>query len=74
MRAEQMIRLQEALNSLDPIDREVLSLRHFEQLTRQRDRGGAGYPGVGGEPNATSVRSRRLKEILAGMPGGLESI
>ena len=29
-----MLRLQEALNTLDPIDREVLSLRHFEQLNR----------------------------------------
>ena len=33
-RAEQMLRVQEALNSLDPIDREVLALRHFEQLGR----------------------------------------
>lgn len=32
--AERMLLLQEALNSLDPIDREVLSLRHFEELTR----------------------------------------
>ena len=28
-----MIRLQEALNTLDAIDREVLSLRHFEELS-----------------------------------------
>ena len=28
-----MLRLQEALNALDPIDREILSLRHFEELT-----------------------------------------
>jgi RNA polymerase sigma-70 factor (ECF subfamily) len=28
--AERMLRVQEALNSLDPIDREVLALRHFE--------------------------------------------
>src|SRR6516164_9758346 len=34
VRAERMLRLQEALNTLDPMDREVLSLRHFEQLTR----------------------------------------
>ena len=27
------IRLQEALNGMDPIDREVLALRHFEQLS-----------------------------------------
>jgi RNA polymerase sigma-70 factor (ECF subfamily) len=33
IRAERQIRLQEALNSLHPIDREVLALRHFEQLT-----------------------------------------
>jgi RNA polymerase sigma-70 factor (ECF subfamily) len=32
IRAERKIRLQEALNSMDPIDREVLALRHFEQL------------------------------------------
>ena len=31
--AERAARLQEALNAMDPIDREVLSLRHFEQLT-----------------------------------------
>lgn len=33
MRAELRIRVQEALDSLDPIDREVLVLRHFEMLT-----------------------------------------
>jgi RNA polymerase sigma-70 factor (ECF subfamily) len=31
-RAERAIQLQEALNSLEPIDREILALRHFEQL------------------------------------------
>src|SRR5215831_7988373 len=34
VRAERLLRLQEALNSLDPLDREILSLRHFEELTR----------------------------------------
>lgn len=33
IRAERRIRLQEALNAMDPIDREVLVLRHYEQLT-----------------------------------------
>ncbi len=33
VRAERKIRLQEALNSLDAIDREILALRHFEQLS-----------------------------------------
>src|SRR6266849_6295739 len=33
MRAERTLRLQEALNTLEPMDREVLSLRHFEELS-----------------------------------------
>lgn len=33
IRIEQTIKLQEALNLLDPIDREILALRHFEQLS-----------------------------------------
>lgn len=36
VRAERALRLQDALNSMDPIDREVLSLRHFEQLSRSQ--------------------------------------
>ena len=32
-RAETKIRLQDAINSMDPIDREVLALRHFEELS-----------------------------------------
>lgn len=34
IRAEMKVRLQEALNSMDPLDREILALRHFEQLSR----------------------------------------
>lgn len=33
VRAERLLKLQEALNSLEPLDREILSLRHFEELT-----------------------------------------
>jgi RNA polymerase sigma-70 factor (ECF subfamily) len=33
VRAELKLRVQEALNRMDEIDREVLALRHFEQLT-----------------------------------------
>lgn len=32
VRAEMQLKLQEVLNSLDPNDREILALRHFEQL------------------------------------------
>ena len=43
IRAEQILQVQEAVNSLEPLDREVVALRHFEQLTSSRDRGGAGH-------------------------------
>jgi RNA polymerase sigma-70 factor (ECF subfamily) len=33
MRAEMQIKLQEALNGMEPLDREVLALRHFEELS-----------------------------------------
>lgn len=33
MRTESKLKIQEALNSMDSIDREVLTLRHFEMLT-----------------------------------------
>src|SRR5438132_6751047 len=73
IRAERKIRLQEALNRMDPLDREVLALRHFEQLSRAET---AEVLGI--QESATSKRYvralRRLKEILASMPGGLGEI
>jgi RNA polymerase sigma-70 factor (ECF subfamily) len=68
MRAELKIRLQEALDSLEPIDREVLSLRHFEQLSRAET---AQVLGI--RESAVSKRYvralERLKDILQTMPG-----
>lgn len=73
VRAERMLRLQEALNTLDPMDREVLSLRHFEHLSRAET-----AQALGIEEGAAAKRYiralKRLKVILADMPGGLESI
>jgi RNA polymerase sigma-70 factor (ECF subfamily) len=62
---------QEALNSLDPIDREVLALRHFEQLSRAE---AAQALGISEEAGAKRyVRAlKRLKDVMAKMPGGLE--
>lgn len=73
IRAERMLRVQEALNALDPIDREVLSLRHFEQLNRSET---AQVLGVS-EAAAAKRYLRaldRLKDALADMPGGLEGL
>jgi RNA polymerase sigma-70 factor (ECF subfamily) len=69
IRAEAKIRLQEALNSMDPLDREVLALRHFEQLTPMET---ARVLGI--KEKAAGMRYvralRRLKGILKALPGG----
>jgi RNA polymerase sigma-70 factor, ECF subfamily len=73
IRAERLLRLQEAINLLDPLDREVLSLRHFEQLSRTE---AARVLGI--EEAAAAKRYiralKRLKDTLADMPGGLEGL
>jgi RNA polymerase sigma-70 factor (ECF subfamily) len=73
VQAERKIRLEEALNSLDPLDREVLALRHFEYLSNSET-----AQVLGLDQSAASKRHlralRRLKDILAEMPGGLGEI
>jgi RNA polymerase sigma-70 factor, ECF subfamily len=63
--------LEEALNELDPLDREVLALRHYEQLASPE---AAQVLGI--TPAAAAKRYfravQRLKEILSSRPGGLE--
>ena len=72
-RAERKVQLQAALNAMDPIDREVLALRHFEQLTPAET-----ALALDLKPDAASKRYiralKRLKQTLAGMPGGLEAL
>jgi RNA polymerase sigma-70 factor (ECF subfamily) len=68
IRAEQRLMVQEALNDLDPIDREVLVLRHFEQLTNDE-----AALMLGLKKTAASQRYARalirLKRSLARIPG-----
>ena len=70
IRAEIKVRLQDAINSLDPIDREVLALRHFEHLSPTET-----AQALCLKEKAAAMRYvralRRLKEILAAFPGGL---
>ena len=70
MRAEMKVRLQEVLNSMDALDREVLALRHFEQLSRAEI---AHLLQI--REAAVSKRYiralKRLKDLLSSMPGGL---
>jgi RNA polymerase sigma-70 factor (ECF subfamily) len=64
IRSETQLRVQQALNEMDPIDREVLVLRHFEMLSNEET---AKMLEI--KPSAASNRHlralKRLKEILA---------
>jgi RNA polymerase sigma-70 factor (ECF subfamily) len=66
VRAETRLQVQEALNAMDPIDREVLTLRHFEMLTNEET-----AQVLGLKKSAASGRYlgalRRLKHSLAGL-------
>jgi RNA polymerase sigma-70 factor, ECF subfamily len=73
VRAERLIRLQEAINSLDPIDREVLALRHFEQLNRAETALALGVTEAAAAKRYIRAL-QRLKNMLAQMPGGLEGL
>jgi RNA polymerase sigma-70 factor (ECF subfamily) len=68
IRAETQRRVQEALNTMDPTDREVLVLRHFEMLSNEET-----AQVLGLKPSAASNRHiralQRLKEILAEVSG-----
>jgi len=73
VRAERLLRLQEALNALDPIDREIISLRHFEELTRTEAAQALGIAEAAAAKRYVRAL-KRLKDTLAGMPGGLEGL
>jgi RNA polymerase sigma-70 factor (ECF subfamily) len=68
VRAERKVQLQTALNVMDPADREVLALRHFEQLTVSE---AAAVLGI--KQKAAGMRYvralRRLKQILTSLGG-----
>jgi RNA polymerase sigma-70 factor (ECF subfamily) len=70
IRAEIKLRLQDALNEMEPLDREVLALRHFEQLSN------AEVARVLEIHEAAASKRyiralKKLRTILASRPGGL---
>jgi RNA polymerase sigma-70 factor, ECF subfamily len=71
-RAEMQLKLQEVLNAMEPLDREILALRHFEELSN-----GEVAQVLGLSKTAASNRYMRalgrLKEMLQGMPGFLDN-
>ena len=68
IRAERQIRLQEALNSMDAIDRDMLALRHFEELSNSEAAAVLGLTKTAAS-NRYIRALKRLKEILASLPG-----
>jgi RNA polymerase sigma-70 factor (ECF subfamily) len=68
VRAEMQLKLQEALNSMDPIDREVLTLRHFEELSNTETAAVLGLQKAAAS-NRYIRALKRLKEVLSSMPG-----
>lgn len=73
VRVETLDRVQAAIATMNPIDQEVLALRHFEELSNREV-----AETLEIEPKAASLRYvralRRLKEILVGFPGVLEGV
>ncbi len=71
-RSEMAEQLRTALDDMDPIDREVLALRHFEELTNSEV-----AEELGIQQKAASIRYiralRRLKELLDETPGFAEA-
>jgi RNA polymerase sigma-70 factor, ECF subfamily len=68
IKAETRLLVQEALNSMDPIDREVLALKHFEQLSTSEIAEVLGLSKAGA--GSRYLRAiKRLREILSGIPG-----
>lgn len=73
VRAEARLRLRAALDEMDPADRDVLVLRHFEQLTtlETADELGISVEAV----KKRHIRAlKKLKALLEGLPGGGEAL
>jgi RNA polymerase sigma-70 factor, ECF subfamily len=67
-RAEQKLLLQEALNAMEPLDREVLTLRHCEQLSNDEAATVLGIPRS--QASEAYIRAlKRITPVLASLPG-----
>jgi RNA polymerase sigma-70 factor (ECF subfamily) len=68
VRAERQVQLQEALNGMDPLDREILALRHFEGLTNGESAQVLGLSKTAA--NNRYIRALgRLRDLLERVPG-----
>lgn len=68
IKAETRLFVQEALNSMDPIDREILALKHFEQLSTSEIGQVLGLSKAGA--GSRYLRAiKRLRAVVAQIPG-----
>jgi RNA polymerase sigma-70 factor (ECF subfamily) len=68
VRAEMQRLLQDALNSMDPIDREVIALRHFEELSNEESAQVLGITKAGASKRYVRAMLR-LQVVLRAIPG-----
>ena len=68
LRAELQLRVQDALNAMEPIDREILTLRHFEELNNNETAAVLGIHKAAASQRYVRAL-RRLKEILSPVLG-----
>ncbi len=70
-REEMLSRVEQAVAEMDPLDQEILALRHFEELTNSEV---AEVLGI--QQKAASIRYvraiKRLRAVLSQVPGFLE--
>jgi RNA polymerase sigma-70 factor (ECF subfamily) len=69
VRAEMKLQLQEALNAMDPLDREVLALRHFEQLSNAETARVLDLQEAAASKRYVRAL-KKLRDTLAAGPGG----
>jgi RNA polymerase sigma-70 factor (ECF subfamily) len=68
IRAEQQVQLQDVLNGMEPMDREILALRHFEELSNGESAQVLGLSKTAA--NNRYVRALgRLRDLLEHVPG-----
>ena len=70
-RAEMQLRLQELLNTMEPLDREVVALRHFEELSNSEVAQVLGLSKTAAS-NRYLRAMERLKKMLEEIPGFLD--
>ena len=71
MRIELQMRVQEVLNSMEPLDREVLALRHFERLTNAETAAVLDISDTAASNRFVRALAR-LRDILMTAPGFFE--